>query len=125
MITHFALDQPGESSPPRKLGRNEAPGRIRRQRHDQVPDDRVEKIVRRVREQGMGFIALHSSHFARPNLKLMGADCSWKDYLGDSLTLRIRPKDLTHPIAQGVSEFAIDHDDFGLDGIQSRFVVAE
>jgi trehalose utilization protein len=84
-------------------------------KHGEVRDELVDRIVRRVKEQGMGFISLHSSHFARPNKKLMGTACSWKDYLGDSLTLRIRPKDLSHPIATGISEFSIDHHERYLD----------
>jgi trehalose utilization protein len=79
------------------------------QKHGEVKDALVGKIVKRVKEDGMGFISLHSSHFAKPNLKLMGTRCSWGAYLGDSVKLNIRVKDSSHPIAKGVSDFTIDH----------------
>jgi trehalose utilization protein len=59
----------------------------------------------------MGFISLHSSHFARPNIKLMGTECSWSQYLSDSNTLKITVKELNHPIAKGVMEFTIVHNE--------------
>ncbi len=57
----------------------------------------------------MGFISLHSSHFAKPNIRIMGTRCSWGAYLGDSVTLKISVKDAKHPIAEGITEFTIDH----------------
>jgi len=81
------------------------------QRHAQVKDQLVDKIVKRVKEDGMGFISLHSSHFAKPNRKLMGTPCSWKAYVGDSTTLKVTVKDPNHPIAQGIKEFTITHNE--------------
>jgi trehalose utilization protein len=81
------------------------------QRHDRVKDQLVDKIVKRVKEDGMGFISLHSSHFAKPNRKLMGTPCTWKAYVGDSTTLKVTVKDPTHPIAQGVKEFTLTHNE--------------
>ena len=46
-------------------------------RHGQVADELVAKIVKRVKEDGMGFISLHSAHFAKPNKALMGTACTW------------------------------------------------
>jgi len=40
--------------------------------HDEVADAVVDRVVRRVWE-GMGLIVLHSSHFAKPFKRLMGA----------------------------------------------------
>jgi trehalose utilization protein len=79
------------------------------QKHDQVKDELVDKIVKRVKEDGMGFIALHSSHFAKANKKLMGTPCTWKAYVGDSTTLKVTVKSPDHPIAKGIKEFTIDH----------------
>lgn len=81
------------------------------QKHDQVKDALVNKIVKRVKEDGMGYIALHSSHFAKPNKKLMGSPCTWKAYVGDSTTLKVTVKDPNHPIAQGVKEFTVTHNE--------------
>ena len=77
-------------------------------KHGQVKDALVAKIVKRVKEDGMGFISLHSSHFAKPNKALMGTPCTWGAYLGDTTTLKVMAKDPTHPIAKGVpAEFTI------------------
>lgn len=78
-------------------------------RHDEVSDALVEKIVRRVREEGMGFISLHSSHFAKANKALMGTACSWGAYEKDSKTLDVTVKEPTHPIAKGVKDFTVKH----------------
>lgn len=76
-------------------------------KHDLVKDELVAKIVKRVKEDGMGFIGLHSTHFAKVNKALMGDACSWGDYKGDSTTVDITVKDATHPIAKGVKDFQI------------------
>ena len=81
------------------------------QRHDQVKEELVDRIVKRVKEDGMGFISLHSSHFAKPNKKLMGTACSWGAYVGDSLTLKVSVKSPDHPIAKDVKEFTIEHNE--------------
>jgi trehalose utilization protein len=78
-------------------------------RHAAVKDELVAKIVSRVKDEGMGFLSLHSSHFAKPNKALMGTPCSWGAYVGDSKTLKISVKDANHPIAQGVKQFTLDH----------------
>ena len=78
-------------------------------KHDLVKDELVQKIVARVKDGGMGFIALHSTHFAKPNKALMGTPCSWGAYKGDSTTLDVTVKTPDHPIAKGVSNFTIDH----------------
>jgi trehalose utilization protein len=82
------------------------------QKHGDVKDELVAKIVKRVKEEGMGFIALHSAHFAKPNKALMGTACSWGAYVGDGKTLKITVKDSKHPIARGVdAEFTVENDE--------------
>ncbi len=78
-------------------------------KHGQVKDALVAKVVKRVKEDGTGFISLHSSHFAKPNKALMGTRCSWGAYVGDSTTLKVTVKEPAHPIAKGVKEFTIEH----------------
>ncbi len=75
------------------------------QKHGDVKDDLVDRIVRRVKEDGMGFISLHSSHFAKPYKKLMGTRCSWREYKADGTSAKVIVKDTSHPIAQGVKDF--------------------
>ncbi|MGD0089689.1 MAG: ThuA domain-containing protein [Planctomycetota bacterium] len=83
------------------------------QKHGLVKDELVAKIVKRVKEEGMGFIALHSSHYAKPNKALMAtlvddpnkAACSWGHYVADTTTTDVKVTDPKHPIAQGIQDF--------------------
>lgn len=70
--------------------------------HHCVPDELVERVHNRVM-RGMGFIALHSAHFSKPFIKLMGTTCSlkWRD--GDRERVWcIKP---SHPIAKDIPEY--------------------
>lgn len=70
-------------------------------KHEKVPDELVKKIHDRV-VRGMGIIFLHSAHFSKPFISLMGTTCSlkWRD--GDRERLwTLLPN---HPIAKGVPE---------------------
>lgn len=71
--------------------------------HGQVGDDAVQRVVARV-WQGMGFIALHSSHYSRPFLRLMGTSCSltWRE-AGEKERLWVCNP--AHPIARGIDRY--------------------
>lgn len=77
------------------------------QKHGDVKDELVNKIEKRVKEEGMGFISLHSSHFAKPWKKLMGTACSWGEYVADGTSAKVIVKAPEHPIAQGVKDFEL------------------
>ncbi len=77
------------------------------QKHAQVPEEAVERVVGRVRNEGMGFIALHSSHFSKPFIKLMGTKCSLGSWREDGKSERVHIVDRFHPISQGVSDFIL------------------
>ena len=68
--------------------------------HDRVPDIVVDRVHRRVLE-GMGLIALHSSHLARPFTRLMGTSCAlrWREADDRELVWVVNP---SHPIAAGL-----------------------
>jgi trehalose utilization protein len=74
--------------------------------HDKVTDENVARIVRRVKKGGMGFIALHSSHFAKALKQLLGTSCAWKDYVEDASSVKMIVKD-QHPIVKGISDFTL------------------
>ena len=76
-------------------------------RHREIKDEVVEAIFKRVNEDGMGFIALHSSHFAKPYKRLMGTRCSWGEYKADGTSVKITVKEPHHPICQGVKDFEL------------------
>jgi trehalose utilization protein len=77
------------------------------QRHGAVKDENVARIVRRVKQDGMGFIALHSSHFAKALKQLLGTNCGWKNYVEDGSQVKLIVKDPRHPIVRGVSDFTL------------------
>lgn len=68
--------------------------------HDQVSDEVVERVHRHVLG-GMGLIVLHSGHFSKIFIKLMGTTCSleWRNEGERELVWTVDP---THPIAEGV-----------------------
>jgi trehalose utilization protein len=76
-------------------------------RHGDVKEELVRKIEKRVKEDGMGFIATHSSHFAKPYKRLMGTACSWKEYVCDGTSVEITVKEPLHPICAGVKDFKL------------------
>jgi trehalose utilization protein len=70
--------------------------------HDEVSDDIVQKVQRRVWD-GMGLIVLHSGHFSKIFKVLMGTGCDlkWRE-AGERERLWIVSP--AHPIAQGLPE---------------------
>ena len=108
-VVTASITDPNQGLPDELLNRTDVLIWWGHRRHDKVDDALVEKIVKRVKEDGMGFISLHSSHFAKANKALMGTACSWGAYVGDSTILKVTVKDPNHPIAKGVKDFTIDH----------------
>lgn len=76
-------------------------------KHGDVKDEYVARIVRRVKEEGMGFISVHSSHFAKPNKALMGTACSWGAYVNDGCKMKVKVADANHPITKGLTDFLL------------------
>ena len=70
--------------------------------HGDVSDEIAAKVANRV-HCGMGFIALHSAHLAKPFKKLMGTSCTLKWREGDFERLwTVAPG---HPITAGIDEY--------------------
>jgi trehalose utilization protein len=76
-------------------------------KHGEVKNELVDKIDQRVRSGKMGFIATHSSHFAKPYKRLMGTACSWGEYVVDGTSVEILVKEPNHPICKGVKDFKL------------------
>ena len=77
--------------------------------HGQVRDDVVERIHHRIVEEGMGLIALHSSHVSKIFKRLMGTGCElkWRE-AGEKERLWVVSEG--HPIVEGVGDyFEIEH----------------
>ncbi len=71
-------------------------------RHDAVADEVVDRVHRHVLS-GMGLIVLHSAHFSKIFIKLMGTTCSlrWRAGSDRELVWTVSP---AHPIAEGVPQ---------------------
>jgi len=71
--------------------------------HGKVQDEIVERLLTRV-WQGMGFVALHSAHYSKPFLRLMGTTCSltWRE-AGEKERLWVCNP--AHPIARGIDRY--------------------
>lgn len=72
--------------------------------HGQVSDEVVNKVHQRVVHDGMGLIVLHSGHFSKIFIKLMGTSCNlkWRE-AGDKERLWVVSPG--HPIAEGIGEY--------------------
>jgi trehalose utilization protein len=70
--------------------------------HGSVDDAVVERVKRRVLG-GMGLLVLHSAHFSKIFIELMGTTCSlaWRNSADAELVWTVNP---SHPIAQGVPQ---------------------
>ncbi|MEC0306479.1 ThuA domain-containing protein [Paenibacillus lautus] len=78
--------------------------------HDQVSDEIVSKVVKRV-QNGMGLIVLHSGHFSKPFKALMGTSCDlkWREAGEQEIIWSVNP---THPIAAGITgPIIIEHEE--------------
>ena len=74
--------------------------------HREVKDEIAEKVAQRVRE-GMGFIALHSAHYAKPLKLLMGTGChlKWREVAEKERLWIVSPG---HPITAGLEKDYIE-----------------
>ena len=70
--------------------------------HDQVADEVVRRVQRHV-HGGMGLLVLHSGHFSKIFIALMGTTCSlkWRNEGERELVWTVNP---THPIAAGIPQ---------------------
>jgi trehalose utilization protein len=84
-------------------------------KHAQVSDALPPKIKQRWMDGKMGFIGLHSAHFAKPNKLLMGTACSFSLYKADTTTTKVTVTDKKHPISEGIPEtFTVEnHERYG------------
>jgi trehalose utilization protein len=77
-------------------------------RHDQVSDETVARVVERVHRFGLGFVALHSAHYAKTFRAVLGCTGHLKGgWREDSQPEEIRVCAPRHPIAAGVSDFVL------------------
>lgn len=104
------LDDPDQGAPEADLEWADVLFWWGHERHDDVTDETVERVERAVTEDGLGFVALHSAHYARPFKRLIDAsgdlgDVRWQN-VGEVEEIEVVDPD--HPIADGVEDFTLE-----------------
>jgi len=77
--------------------------------HEEVSDEVVDRVQRRVVLGGMGLVVLHSGHFSKIFRRLMGTTCNlkWREIAEKERIWIVEPG---HPIAKGLHDcFEIPH----------------
>jgi len=72
--------------------------------HDEVSDEAAEEIARRVTEDGMGFVALHSANRSKPLRRLLGTSGALGGTIVDAGPEELRVLLPEHPIAAGLQD---------------------
>lgn len=82
--------------------------------HGKVSDEVVDRVVKRVKENGMGFVAVHSGHHSKPFKALLNATGNLKaknDGTPEHITV-VAPN---HPLAKGVKNFTIPKEEIYME----------
>jgi trehalose utilization protein len=75
--------------------------------HHEVTEENAQRVQDAVVKNGMGLLVLHSGHFSKPFIRLMGTSCSlkWREWQGIGEKERLWIVDPAHPIAHGLPEY--------------------
>jgi trehalose utilization protein len=76
-------------------------------KHEEIKDEKVEEVLKHIKERGMGFIALHSSLSSKIFKRLMGTSCKISGWKEDGKPAFIKVINPFHPIAYNVNDFVI------------------
>jgi trehalose utilization protein len=109
--TIASLDEPEQGLAEERLDNAEVLLWWGHQKHNQVTDENVERVARRVREGRLGLCVLHSAHYSRIFKHLNGTPCGLGAVreVGESEYIRVVAPD--HPIARGISDFVVEKDE--------------
>jgi trehalose utilization protein len=84
------------------------------QRHDEVSDETVSRVVDAVHHRGLGFIALHSAHYARTFKAVVQGTGQlrggWRE-MDPPEREEITVCAPWHPIAEGIGNFVLEHEE--------------
>lgn len=82
-------------------------------RHGEVTDELAARVAKRVREGGMGFVALHSAHYSKTFKQVVDGHGhlkgGWRESEEDSEVIRVCAP--WHPVAAGLDDFTLDHEE--------------
>jgi len=117
--TVASLDGPGQGLSEEALHATDVLIAFGHKHHKVVTDENVDCIVKRVEQDGMGYLPIHSSHYARAFQTIMatiaerrgsplqGTPGSWGKVQNEGKPELIHVLAPKHPIAQGVKDFTI------------------
>ncbi len=77
------------------------------QKHSDIDDGRVAETIRRIKENGLGFIAIHSAHYSKIFKTILGTPCDLGDWREDGKPEYLKCVAPFHPIAKGLGDFTI------------------
>ena len=83
-------------------------------RHGEVSDETVDRVYDRVHNHGMGLVVLHSGHYSKVFQKVVSANGHLKGGWREIQPMeeeQIRVCAPWHPIAQGVADFTLPHEE--------------
>lgn len=103
-IVRASLQQPDQGIPDELLNKADVLIWWGHKKHGLVSDELTAKIKQRWQDGKMGYIGLHSAHFAKPNKAILGTPCSFAAYKCDITKTEFTVTDKTHPIAAGLPE---------------------
>lgn len=108
-VSAACLDHEGQGVPDEVLDTTDVLLWWGHARHDEVRDDVADRVARRVREGGMGFVCLHSGHYSKTFKKVLNCTGDlkggWRESNDSELVRVCAP---WHPIAQGIEDFTIE-----------------
>jgi trehalose utilization protein len=109
IVRTATLDDPGQGLTETVLAQTDVLTWWGHLAHDEVSDEVVERLHRHVLS-GMGLVVLHSAHWSKIFMKLMGTTCTlrWRAEHDRELVWTVNP---THPIALGVPHPLIIEED--------------
>lgn len=105
LVRTATLDQPEQGLPDELLNDTDVLIWWGHMAHGQVKDELVEKIIKRVTVENMGFIALHSAHASKPFSRLLGTHTEMLRWREDGDMQRLWVVSPGHPIARGIGDY--------------------
>jgi trehalose utilization protein len=113
------LADPGQGLTEEALGNTDVLISFGHKRHKVVSDENVDRILRRIEQGGMGYLPIHSSHYALAFQKIMtllaerrgapleGTPGKWGKVRNEGKAELIHVLEPKHPIAKGITDFTI------------------
>ena len=105
LVRTATLDSPDQGLPDELLNDTDVLLWWGHARHGQVEDALVDRIVKRVNLENMGFIALHSAHASKPFQRLLGTPTGMLRWREDGDMQRLWVVSPGHPIAEGLGDY--------------------